>query len=127
VAVPTLKRGRGYHLLVISPSIAQVFADHGMAKDEVRRYLFEQTTARAGFLEYVGRQATVFNLHELVREGRLPADYASSHDPDCQIRVMITDDSLRIAVAGNPGRNQSRAYIGNHAQGIPITRRVEDR
>ena len=127
VAVPTLKRGRGYHLLVMSPSIAHVFADHGMSKDEVRRYLFENTTTRAGFLEYVGRQATVFNLHELVREGRLPADYAASHDPDRPIRVMITEDSLRIAVAGNPGRNQSRAYIGNHAQGIPITRRVEDR
>jgi hypothetical protein len=28
-------------------------------------------------------------------------------------------------VAGNPGRNQSRAWIGNHVQGAPVSRRVD--
>jgi hypothetical protein len=124
VAVPSLKRGQGFHLLAMSPSIAAVFADHGMAKAEIADYLFEHTRTGAGFLEYVGRQATVFDLHELVAQGVLPADYARSGDPDRQVRVLLSPASLGIVVSGNPGRNQSRAYIGNHAQGIPTSRRI---
>src|SRR3954453_3368286 len=44
VAVPSLKRARGYPLLVMSPSIAQVSAAHGRGKAPVRHYLFEHTT-----------------------------------------------------------------------------------
>ena len=43
---------------------------------------------------------------------------------NASIRTILTEESLRIVVSGNPGRNQSRAYISNHAQGPPITRRV---
>ena len=45
-------------------------------------------------------------------------------DPERRIRVILTPESLGIVVAGNPGRNQSRAYIGNHAQGTPVSRVV---
>jgi hypothetical protein len=124
VAVPSLKRGQGFHLLAMSPSIAAVFADHGIGKAEITDYLFEHTRTGAGFLEYVGRQATVFDLHDLVAQGVLPPDYARSGDPDRQVRVLLSRASLGIVVSGNPGRNQSRAYIGNHAQGIPTSRRV---
>jgi hypothetical protein len=124
VAVPSLKRGQGFHLLAMSPSIARVFADHGMGKDDIAGFLFEQTRTGAGFLEYVGRQATVFNLHDLVEAGVLSSDYALTHDPDRQVRVLLTKGSLGIVVTGNPGRNQSRCYVGNHAQGIPVSRPV---
>ena len=125
VAVPSLKRGRGCHLLAMSPSIAQVFAGHGIGKADIRRYLVEHTRIGAGFLEYVGRQATPFDLHDLVSQGVLPPDYARSNDPERTVRVLLREDSLGIVVAGNPGRNQSRAYIGNHAQGVPTSRRVQ--
>jgi hypothetical protein len=125
VTVPSLKRGQGHHLLAMSPSIAAVFAGHGIGKADIRRYLVEHTRTGAGFLEYVGRQATIFDLHDLVSRGVLPPDYALSHDPERSVRVLLGEQSLGIVVAGNPGRNQSRAYIGNHAQGIPVSRRVE--
>ena len=32
---------------------------------------------------------------------------------------------VEILVAGDPGRNQSRAYMSNHVQGPPTSRRVE--
>jgi hypothetical protein len=124
VAVPSLKRGKGFHLLAMSPSIAAVLADHGMGKAEITDYLVEHTRTGAGFLEYVGRQATMFDLHELVAQGILPPDYARSGDPDRQVRLLLSTASLGIVVSGNPGRNQSRAYIGNHAQGVPTSRRV---
>ena len=125
VAVPSLKRGEGHHLLAMSSSIAELFAQHRIGKDEIRRHLYENTVTGAGFLEYVGRQATPFDLHELVREGRLPRDYALTHDPERAVRVLLSPESLGIVVAGNPGRNQSRSYIGNHAQGVPVSRAVE--
>ncbi|MDX1547432.1 MAG: hypothetical protein R3247_10615, partial [Rhodothermales bacterium] len=50
------------HLLAMSPSIAELFARHGIGKDEIRRHLYENTVTGAGFLEYVGRQATPFRV-----------------------------------------------------------------
>jgi hypothetical protein len=67
----------------------------------------------------------VFNLRDLVNEGRLPAEYAESDDPERMVRVIMSPESLGIVVTGNPGRNQSRAYIGNHVQGPPISRAVQ--
>ena len=32
---------------------------------------------------------------------------------------------VEILVAGDPGRNQSRAYMSNHVQGPPTSRRIE--
>jgi hypothetical protein len=32
---------------------------------------------------------------------------------------------IGILIAGDPGRNQSRAYMSNHVQGPPTSRRVE--
>jgi hypothetical protein len=124
VSVPTLRRGASNHIMAMSPSIAQVFADHGMSKEEVRHYLWEHTTEPVGFFDSLGPKGSPFDLEQLVREGRLPPEYAGSNDPDRLIRTILTEDALRIVVSGNPGRNQSRAYISNHAQGPPMTRRV---
>ena len=107
VAVPSLKRGQGFQLLAMSPSIARVFADHGLAKSDIVNYLFERTRTGAGFLEYIGRQATEFDLHDLVAAGVLPSHYARSRDPERQVRLLLSPASLGIVVSGNPGRNQS--------------------
>jgi hypothetical protein len=79
---------------------------------------------RAGILDYLGRNGTVFNIGDLVDEGRLSPDYAGSDDPDRRVRTILTEDAIRTVVSGNPSRNQSRAYISNHAQGPPRSRRV---
>jgi hypothetical protein len=39
--------------------------------------------------------------------------------------MVIDPQMLDILVAGDPGRNQSRAYMNNHMQGPPTSRRVE--
>ena len=40
------------------------------------------------------------------------------------MRVFIHEQMTGIIVAGDPGRNQSRGYMGNHDQGVPVSRRV---
>ena len=33
---------------------------------------------------------------------------------------------IAIVLAGNEGRNQSRGFAQNHAQGVPVSRRTEE-
>ena len=124
MVIPAFKRGGGYLLLAMSPSIAQVLADHGMGKAEIRRYLVEHMRTRAGFYESDIDHGTPFDMKELVRDERLPPAYIESDDPERLIQVMLSEEWLGIVVAGNPGRNQSRGYGTNHVQGLPVSRRV---
>jgi hypothetical protein len=38
--------------------------------------------------------------------------------------VIIHPSMVEIIIAGDPGRNQSRAYMGNHIQGPPTSRKI---
>ena len=40
--------------------------------------------------------------------------------------ALVDIDRMAITVAGNPSRNQSRAFVGNHVQGIRTTRAIKD-
>jgi hypothetical protein len=35
--------------------------------------------------------------------------------------MLLNPDWTSIVIGGNPGRNQSRAYVGNLAAGRPVT------
>ncbi len=65
-----------------------------------------------------------FSFENLVRDGILPPEYAASNDPQRLLNVIIKPEMVEILVAGDPGRNQSRAYMSNHVQGPPTSRRV---
>ena len=60
-----------------------------------------------------------------MRDGILPPEYAASGDPQRLLNVIIKPEMVGILVAGDPGRNQSRAYMSNHVQGPPTSRRIE--
>jgi hypothetical protein len=122
VGLPSLKRGGAHNVLAMSPSIARVFASNGIGKPEIVRALVQGVRAEARTLQGRG---TAFDIHEWAREGRLPLEYALSDDPRRLIRLMEKEEYLSVVVSGNPDRNQSRAYIGNHVQGAPVSRRVE--
>lgn len=115
-----------YPLLVLGPSIAKAIAADGIDKDGIRRYLYDNMRASARSLEecawQVGR--TGFDLAEVVRNGRAPAAFAESDDPERLVPLFIDPDWIGIVVAGNPSRNQSKAYVGNHAQGAPVAGRI---
>lgn len=125
VAGSSIKRQGGHHVLALSPAIARVLAGHGLSKGDVQHYLYDEVRGGAGFIEYIARNGPgVLDLTEMVAKGELPEEYATSSDPDRRVRILVSPESVAIVVAGNPGRNQSRAYIGNHVQGPPVTRQV---
>ncbi|HXF67989.1 MAG TPA: hypothetical protein VNK67_14995 [Burkholderiales bacterium] len=120
-----MKRGFWHPLIVVGPSIARVIARE-WSKDDVRRYLWENVKITAGRATHYARMTSTptFSLERLVAEGVLPAEYAESDDPQRLVRVFIRPEHTGIVVAGDPGRNQSRGYMGNHDQGPPVSRRV---
>jgi hypothetical protein len=114
-------------LLVMGPSVARALAGFGLGKDDIRHYLYENAKISAKEMERYAWQvgSTSFNLAERVREGLIPPDYALSEDPGRLVRMIPKAEWIGIVVAGNPGRNQSRAFINNHSQGVSVTRAIE--
>lgn len=120
------RHGRFHPLFVMSPSVASVIAKGGWKKDDVRRYLYENVKAPAGFLEELARRTggTIFNFCKGVEEGLISKDFCQSTDPDRLVPVFLRPDWIGIVVSGDPGRNQSRGYNQNQKQGPPTSRKI---
>lgn len=122
--------GRWHPLLVLSPSVASVFAADGWSKDDIRQYLYEHVLIEARWFErypfHVGG-GKPFTLKGLVEQGLAAPRYAESDDPERLIPMNVDPAMIGIAVAGDPERNQSKVYVNNHEQAPPISRRVEQR
>lgn len=120
------KRGLWHPLIVAGPSIAKVIARE-LSKDRVRQYLYEniKVTAEAATRYANMTNSPTFSLERLVKQGILPPDYAASGDPQRLVNVIIKPEMINIMISGDPGRNQSRGYMGNQIQGPPTSRRVE--
>jgi hypothetical protein len=120
------KTGMWNPLIIVGPSVAKVVASE-WSKDEVRQYLYERLLVSAEKATHYARMTSTptFSFERLVGDGILPPEYAASSDPQRLVHVVIKPEMIEFIVAGDPGRNQSRAYMGNHIQGPPTSRRVE--
>jgi hypothetical protein len=120
------KTGVWNPLIIAGPSVAKVIAGE-WSKDEVRRYIYDRVLVTAERATHYARMTSTptFSFERLVQDGILPARYAESDDPQRKVHVIIDPSMIEILVAGDPGRNQSRAYMGNHIQGPPTSRRVQ--
>jgi hypothetical protein len=113
-------------LIVAGPSIAGVIAKE-WTKAQVRQYLYEHMKVTAERATHYARMTSTptFSFENLVRDGILPPDYTASKDPERLVNIVIDPEMVEILVAGDPGRNQSRAYMSNHVQGPPTSRKIE--
>jgi hypothetical protein len=120
------KTGVWNPLIVAGPSVAKVVASE-WTKDQVRQYLYDHMFVTAERATHYARMTTTptFSLERLVEQGILPREYAESNDAQRKVHVIIKPEMVGILVAGDPGRNQSRAYMSNHIQGAPTSRRLE--
>ena len=122
--------GLWYPLLVLSPSVAQHLSRLGVDKPAIRQYLFDHARLPGRLYDWYAPQsgATEFRLERELGGDHLPSEYKQSvaDATDGTVPVMIHPDMLGIVVAGDPGRNQSRFYMNNHKQGVPVSRTVGD-
>ena len=118
--------GAWHPLLVMNPSIARTIAADDADKDAVRRYLSENVKTAATSLERYAPQVghTDFTIEQYMQAGRLPSVSLESDGPEQLIRTIPDPANLDLVVAGSPSRNQSRAYVQNHNQGVPTSRKV---
>ena len=123
----TLWYGQSHQLIVMSPAVAGAFASHGWTKDDIRRDLVEHVTIPARDIEDYPLHAAGqrWPLERLVADGDIDASYVEDSDPGRPIRILLGPEFINIAIAGDPGRNQSRIVFNNHEQGPATSRRVE--
>ncbi len=120
------KTGLWSPLIVAGPSIAGVIAKE-WSKDQVRQYMYDNMKVTAGRATHYARMTSTptFSFENLVKDGILPPSYTESKDPQRLVHTIIDPNMIEILVAGDPGRNQSRAYMSNHVQGPPTSRKVD--
>jgi hypothetical protein len=120
-----------YAEILMSPSVAEVLAAAGYSKDDVRRYLYKNSKAPAAVLERGSWNVLVrvppFTFCRAVEEskGEIPKEFCESQDPNRLVPIWLSPDHIGIVVAGDPGRNQNWAYLQNHGQGWPQSKRIE--
>ena len=120
------KTGLWSPLIIAGPSIAGVIAKE-WSKDQVRQYMYDNMKVTAAKATHYAQMTSTptFSFENLVKDGILPASYTESKDPQRLVNVLIKPEMVEILVAGDPGRNQSRAYMSNHVQGPPTSRKVD--
>ena len=114
-------------LLLLSPSVARALHEFGVDKDEIRAYLYQQLRIRADVTERYAHQVgrTDFSFATSIDDPVLRESWVASEDPARFVPMLIDPDWTSIVIGGNPGRNQSRAYVGNLVAGRPVTHRIE--
>jgi len=64
-------------------------------------------------------------LLRLVAQGRAPAIFAESDDPDRLVPVVAAPEDIMLAVSGDPLRTNAYVFAHNGILGYPTTKRVE--
>jgi hypothetical protein len=125
--------GELYTVLAMCPGVATAIAKDGWSKDDVRAYLGDKMRINAAVVN--DRAAGSSGAHGfrvehtemgrtvLAAEGIDPDTTASE---DIMMRALVDIDRMAITVAGNPSRNQSRGFVGNHVQGVRTTRAIRE-
>jgi hypothetical protein len=115
-----------FPFLVLGPAIAAIIAREGLTKDDVRQYLYDNVWLDGAWVARYGRGVSgkKFEWPDLIARGKAPAEYADAEQTGRPVRGLMRPEWIDVVVAGNPGRNQSRAYLGNHGQGVPVSRPV---
>ena len=116
-------------LLVLSPILAETLARAGLTKAEVKRRLWlEARIAAAKFERFIGGWTNFVpgrpTLVDMVREGRAPAVYAESDDPNRLVPVVCEPADIMIAVSGDPLRTNAYVFAHNGILGFPVTKTV---
>jgi hypothetical protein len=114
-------------LLLVSPSVARALHEFGVDKEEIRAYLYDHLRIRADVTERYAHQVgrTDFSFSTSIDDPALRESWVASADPARLVPMLVDPGWTSIVVGGNPGRNQSRAYVGNLVAGRPVTHRID--
>jgi len=115
-------------LVLLTPILVETFARAGFSKQDVKQYLFDHARLPASQFQRILRDWTLkplWNLAEMVREGRIPAVFHESDDPERLVPLVWRPDDYMIAVTGDPMRNSAYVFAHNGLRGYTVSRPVE--
>jgi hypothetical protein len=115
-----------YPLLVMGPSVARSLKDFGWTKGRIREHLWESLWMRVEDAERYGYGLGGASrpLAEVWEHDRAALAKHFRFGPEPMVRMLPKPELIQIVVAGNPGRNQSKAFVQQNRQGPPVTRQV---
>ena len=125
-----LAEGTQKPLLILSPILAETLARANLSKQAVQQLLYRHARIPASkFEQYIGPWTNVVpgqpRLVDLVKEGRAPAVFAESDDPDRLVPVVCEPEDIMIAVSGDPLRTNAYVFVHNGILGYPTTKKIQ--
>jgi len=107
--------------------VARALHEFGVDKAGIRAYLYDHLRIRADVTERYAHQVgrTDFSFAASIDDPALRRSWVASADPARLVPMLVDPDWTSIVIGGNPGRNQSRAYVGNLTAGPPVTLQIE--
>lgn len=116
-------------LLLLSPVLAETFANSGWSKQELKAQLYQHARMPAWkFENYIGAWSNLVpgrrSLVDMVNLGKAPEIFAESSDPDRLVPIVGAPDDFMIAVAGDPLRTNAFVFAHNGILGYPTTKPI---
>jgi hypothetical protein len=113
-------------LIMLGPAVAKAIAKDGWTKDDIREYFYKNVKVTAAVLEKHARDfnGIPLDLCAMAEEGRISKEYCESSDPQRLCPVFPGPEAISIVVSGDPGRNQSKAYVQSGHIGQPTSRKI---
>lgn len=106
----------GYLTVVIGPEHARTIGEHRWSRDDVRRYLWMNSTNRFADIAHDHRYGQVYNRN-------LPKWYR--RDLDAPAPVVETPDDIHLFVAGGTAGRFSAVLPGWSTATVPVLRSIE--
>jgi len=103
-------------VFVLAPPVAKIIAQAGYSKDDIRKYICENTTVPRRYMDFELKytMAEVHSIEEKIALGTFPSEFAVG--PDDPIKVMPGPEYIEILVAGDPGRNRIKTLDSGYTR-----------
>jgi len=112
--------------LILSPCIAEVIANSGYSKTDVKKYLYKHARLPAWKVESIGRWRNLKeSLADLVKAGIAPKAFCESKDENRLVPITCSPDDFLITVSGDPLRNNAYALVSNGKLGYTTSKKIE--
>jgi hypothetical protein len=117
-------RGECHPMVVMTPVIAEVIANEGFSKKDVRQYLFDHARISAAEMES-GEYDFDDTICNLVKKGTLSKLFCESQDPKRMLPVFHSPDELYVIVSGDIARNRVLATSQGGDRGLGTTKEIK--
>ncbi len=122
-------RGKLHPLVLLTPILAETFAQAGISRQDVKQYLFEHARISARHFErimgYWSGLIPELSLAAKVKAGEIPAVFHASDDPDRLVPLAWKPDDFGIVVTGDPLRNNAYVFAPSGLRGYRTSKKIK--